>query len=105
MAGLFDSVLIPSVGSTPTSLYQPLTDGVAMSCLLTNASAGSLPLSSWIQRGADVIDLSVAESVEAGVSLDIFKGSKVALKAGDTVYASCPVAGAFSGILSAYKDQ
>lgn len=105
MAGLFDSVTVASVGSVPTILYQPLVDGVAMSCLLTNASAGSLPLSVWLERGVTTINLAVSESVESGVSLDIFRGSKVALKVGDIIYGKCPVAGAFSGILSAYKDQ
>jgi hypothetical protein len=105
MSGLFDSNLVAAVNSTPTLIYQPVTDGVAMSCLMTNGYMSTLPLSVWIDRAGVVVKLASGDRVEAGKSLEVLAGSKVALKAGDMVYAQCPIAGAFTGILSAYKDQ
>lgn len=105
MAGLFDSKLVVSVGSTPTLVYEPATEGVAMSLLLTNGHFGTLPLSVWIERGAERIDLAVGRRVPKGQPIEVLAGSKVALKAGDRVMAKSAVAGAFTGVLSAYKDQ
>lgn len=105
MAGLFDSELIVTVGNTPTVLYTPATDGVAMSCLLTNGHYGTLPISVWIERGDDIIHLALDKRVRAGQPYEALIGSKVALKAGDNLMAQCPVAGVFTGVLSAYKDQ
>jgi hypothetical protein len=104
MSGLFDSDLVLSVGATPTLIYQPETDGVAMSCLLTNGHFATLPLTVWIDRAGATVSLP-GKRVDAGEGVDILMGSKVALKAGDKVFAQCPLAGAFSGVLSAYKDQ
>jgi hypothetical protein len=104
MSGLFDSDLVVTVGSAATLIYQPATDGVAMSCLLTNSSYGTLPITVWIDRAGVVVNLP-GKRVGTGECVEILAGSKVALKAGDKVYAKCPVAGAFSGVLSAYKDQ
>ena len=105
MAGLFDSDLITSVGNTPTLVYQPLTDGVAMSLVLNNGHFGTLPVSVWIERGEDRITLAKDVRVLAGRPYEVLIGSKVAFKAGDKVFAKCPVAGAFTGVLPAYKDQ
>lgn len=105
MAGLFDSKLVISIGDTPTLVYEPATDGVAMSLLLTNTHYGTLPISLWIERGADRIDLARARRIQKGTPCDLLGGSKVALKAGDRVMAQSPVADAFTGVLSAYKDQ
>lgn len=105
MAGLFDSKLVVSVGTAPSLVYEPATEGVAMSLLLTNGHFGTLPVSVWIERGAERIDLAVNRRVAKGASCEVLSGSKVALKAGDRVMAKSPVAGAFTGVLSAYKDQ
>jgi hypothetical protein len=105
MSDLFDSGLVVSVGATPTLIYQPTSDGVAMSCLLSNGHYGTLPLAVWIDRAGVTVNLAAGVRVRAGDSREVLAGSKVALKAGDRVYASCPLAGAFSGVLSAYKDK
>jgi hypothetical protein len=105
MSGLFDSNLVVSVGSTPTLIYQPDTDGVTMSCLLSNNFYGTLPLTVWIDRADAIVNLAPGVRVESGQSYEVLVGSKVALKAGDKLYAQCPQAGAFTGVLSAYKDQ
>lgn len=105
MAGLFDSKLITSVGSSPTLVYEPTTEGVAMSLLLTNKHYGTLPLFVWIERGLERIDLASGRRVQKGHSLEVLSGSKVALKTGDRIMARCPVDGAFTGVLSAYRDQ
>lgn len=105
MSGLFDSNLVVSVGATPTLIYQPTTDGVAMSCLLSNGHFATLPLTVWINRAGVVVILAAGVRVNAGASIEVLAGSKVAIKAGDKVYAKCPLTGAFSGVLSVYKDQ
>lgn len=108
MSNLFDSVPIPTVDDVPTLIYSPSVDAIAMSCLLTNSHISALPISVWIERDTGtvaVIKLAVNRRVGSGESIDALSGSKVALMAGDAVYAQCPVAGMFSGIISAYKDQ
>ena len=105
MSDLFDSVPVVSVGEAPTLIYQPTTDGVAMSCLLSNGHFGTLPVTVWIDRAGVTVSLAAGVRVLAGDSHEILAGSKVALKARDKVYAKCPIAGAFSGVFSAYKDQ
>lgn len=105
MSGLFDSDLIVSVGTDPTLIYQPITDGVAMSCLMTNEHFSTLPLTVWIERAGAKVSLAKAADVKAGESIEVLRGSKVAFKAGDKIYASCPMASKFTGTLSACKDQ
>lgn len=105
MSGLFDSILITAVDTVATEIYAPATDGVAMSILMTNGHFGTLPISVWIDRTGSIIKLASDVRVRAGKPQEILVGSKVALKAGDKIYATCPVAGAFTGVLSAYKDQ
>lgn len=105
MSGLFDSNLVVNVGSTPTLLYAPGTDGVTMSCLLSNSFYGTLPLSVWIDRAGAIVNLAAGVRVNSGDTYEVLIGSKVAMKAGDKLYAQCPQAGAFTGVLSAYKDQ
>jgi hypothetical protein len=105
MSGLFDSKLAVEVGSEPALVYEPATEGVAMSLLLTNKHFGTLPVSAWIERGTETIHLAVSKRVLAGHPYEALAGSKVALQAGDKIYAKSVMTGAFSAILSAYKDQ
>lgn len=106
MSGLFDSQPLVNIGMVATLVYTPLTDGVAMSCIITNGHYASLPVTVWIDRAGTLIYLAQGGVyIDAGDSMDILKGSKVAIKAGDKVYATCPVDGVMTGMLSAYKDQ
>ena len=106
MSGLFDSQPVVNIGTSATLIYAPTTDGVGMSCIVANAHYAALPVTAWIDRAGTIMYLiQGGVRINAGDSLDILKGSKVAFKAGDKLYASCPVANVMTGILSAYKDQ
>lgn len=106
MAGLFDSQPVVNIGTVQTQIYAPAVDGVAMSCLITNTNYATLPVSVWIDRGGIIIDLTKGGlRIDAGESKDVLNGSKVAIKAGDIVYARCPIANVLTGLLSAYKDS
>lgn len=103
MAGLFDSAVGNTIGSTPTLLYTAGVDGVAMSLLLTNTHYGALPVSVWLDRGGQRIDV-FADRIKSGGSAQGIRGDKIATKVGDKIYAQCPVAGVVDYAFSAYKD-
>jgi len=73
--------------------------------MMANAYFGRLPITAYILRGAQKIYLANPVDVAAGATVDLLNGSKVAFAIGDSFYASCPIAGAFSCLVSAYKDQ
>ncbi len=104
MAGLFDSIEVPSIGTSNIAVYSPTTDGVIMSVILTNKTTGTLPVSCWIQRGADTVKLATDARVLAGRSFDVLQGSKIAIKSGDVVYSKTVLSDGFNCIISAYKD-
>ena len=105
MSGLFDSVIINLTSSGQEIVYQPSIGCMVLSFILSNNNNGALPISVWVVRDSTTVKIATNQSVNAGSSFEITNGTKVALKTGDIVYAQCPVANAFSGILTAFKDQ
>lgn len=105
MASLFDSKDLSGLGPNPVALYTAATPCVLMSLKANNVYKSTLPVSFWIQRGANVIKIVTGARVKAGDSRELLEGSKVAIEQGDVVFGSTPIAGTFSGVLSIFKDQ
>lgn len=95
---------MPSIGSTATLLHDATITGMMMSAILTNNHYGTLPITLWITRGVDIINLIKNKRVLSGDFYNIAKESKIVMLIGDKLYAQCPVAAAFSAALTLYKD-
>lgn len=78
---------------------------VVLSLVLSNNHHGTVPVSVWLTRGAQTVHFRRDIRIDAGDSLDVLRGTKVALLAGDTITVSTKVDGAVSGILSTFKDE
>lgn len=105
MAEIFKSALI-NLDTVGNHEVHAVTDPeVVLSLILSNNHEGTVPVSVWVTRNGEDFFFRRAIRIDSGDSLDVLRGTKVALLAGDTLNVSSPIQGAVSGFLSTYKDE
>ena len=105
MAEIFKSTLFNLETGDALVIQETAEPTVVLSLVLSNNHYGTVPVSVWLTRGALTVHLRRDVRIDAGDSLDVLRGTKVALLAGDTVTVQCPIDGAVSGVLSTFKDE
>ena len=105
MAEIFKSDVIELVSNETLAIQQPTEPSVVLSLVLSNNHHGTVPVSVWLERGAQKVYFRRGFRIDAGDSLDVLRGTKVALLPGDVLMASVDGDGAVSGILSTFKDE
>lgn len=105
MAEIFKSDVIELGSNETLAIQQPTEPSVVLSLVLSNNHHGTVPVSVWLTRGAQQVYFRRDVRIDAGDSLDVLRGTKVALLPGDVLSASVDGEGAVSGILSTFKDE
>lgn len=103
MAAVFKSIRIATIGTTDTTIHTAATNMLVLSILLANSHYGTLPVSVWIMRGANRIDIANSFRVEADRHGELL-ANKITLETGDVLHALCPISGKFNGMISGYED-
>ena len=105
MAEIFQSDVIELGSNETLAIQHPTEPTVVLSLILSNNHYGTVPVSVWLKRGDQLVYLRRGFRIDAGDSLDVLRGTKVALLPGDVLMASVNGEGAVSGILSTFKDE
>lgn len=100
MAQTFNNAPARNIGSDLTTIYQATVKTIVICCLMTNKTAGYLPIK-VVQRSAAGVDSALpGATVRGHAGVDVVLEKKIVLLPGESLLASCPIAGAFDSFIS-----